>query len=413
MKAYLVLLISLIFTVGCKQEKTKNHLPFSSKIEGGDLCMLLHPKQINELIYQKRILKDFPPGIETILSHTDISSLLNLRTDSLFVVSNLKKLIIYGEINDSKSIDEQRRMWLMNKTTQLDSIANFALFKWESEHVGIAYNDSCFILTHKYDIDQKVNSFINQKTASGKWKEVLKAKSENNNIFAYYSTPDMDSLGVSAILHDTFVDENLAFQIKVNSKEELPFVLENIEKGYRQGNIALNLKFQSKTDNFIEDLLDKAGAKFGLSLKDLTRSEQGVIRFFKGGELSVQKEIIESKLDENFNMIEVKKTITEKVPGFLLEVEGNSKKLQTELMEKGILRKEGKDYQLLYQPALKLSSSEETFRLSTSKDLPSYIMQPPAYWMDLEFLELAVNKINYSPKQLSFTITYTKNKAIQ
>jgi len=411
MKAYIVLLVALVFLSGCKQENTTNHLPFSSRIEGGDLCMLLHPEQINQLIYQKRILKDFPPGIETILSHTDIHSLLNLRTDSLFVVSNLKKFIIYGEINGSSSIDEQRKLWLSNQTTQLDSIANFALFKWESEHVGIAYNDSCFILTHKYDIDQKVNSFIHQKTASNKWREVLKANSKNSTIFAYYSTSAMDSVGVSAMLYDTLVEENLAFQIKVNSKDELPFVLENTDKGYQRGDVAVNLKFQSKSDNFIEDLLDKAGAKFGLSLKDLTRS--GAVRFFKGGEMTIEKEIIESKMDDNFNMIEVKKTITEKVPGFLLEVEGNSKKLKTELMEKGILRKEGKGYQLLYQPALKLNSSEEVFRLSTSEKLPSYMDYPPAYWMDLKFLELVVDKINYSPKQLSFTIAYTKNKAIQ
>ncbi|SFT64739.1 hypothetical protein SAMN05216474_1534 [Lishizhenia tianjinensis] len=401
MKTYIypLLFTALLFLSACGSKK--NELPFSSKIEEGDVCALIHASELQEEILGSQLLNSLP-SLRPFLLNIDLSQLLDFKNDSVFVVSDFKRVAAYVEINSSSRVQEQMNMWFKNVVSQQDSIANFAIYNWERENLSIAFNDSCIIFTHKYDINEKVRHFQKQTLRADAWNRILRSKKAEQNILVYLR--DTLNPELSIFVYDTLINDELALHFTANSSKELPFLLKNLEQGYKKGDIGVNFHYEAKQANRVDHYLYKAMEKVGLHAEKMQNITTGDYRFLKGGETEIKKEIITTEMDENFNTVEVKQVITEKVKGFILELSGNEKAIQTYLEETGVLSKQAQSYQLMYESNLHLNSQEGLFCISSTKERADYSNTPPFMWFHTPLLNFTIPFIDYTSNQVAFTL---------
>jgi hypothetical protein len=92
------------------------------------------------------------------------------------------------------------------------------------------------------------------------------------------------------------------------------------------------------------------------------------VAFRQGGLQTYSEKYIESELDENFNITEVVKYKTIKLPGFSLYMTMNDgyPEFLNRLKVKGILTKPDKRYRLLFSPPLALEQEEGAISLHTA-----------------------------------------------
>ncbi|MDX1445512.1 hypothetical protein, partial [Lishizhenia sp.] len=184
MKKHIYILFSAVLLVLSACGNKSNELPFSSRIEGGDVCALVHTSELQEEILGSQILNSLP-SLRPFLLKVNIAQLLDFKNDSVFIVSDFKRVTAYVEINSPRNIQEQMDVWFKDVVIQQDSIQNFAVYLWEREDMGVAFNDSCIIFTHKNPIAEKVNRFIAQQQRDQAWDRILKTKRSNQKVLAY------------------------------------------------------------------------------------------------------------------------------------------------------------------------------------------------------------------------------------
>lgn len=395
----LLLITALILTSACGSKQ--HEIPFSSKIEDGVVCALIHTNDLQEEILGSQLLNSLP-SLRPFLLKINLAQLLDFKSDSVFLVSDFKRATAYVEINSPRNIQEQMDTWFKDVVAQQDSISDFAVYTWEREDLGIAFNNNCIIFTHKNPIAQKVNRFIAQNQRKATWDRILKTKHRNQKVFAMLRDTLNPQLRIFA--YDTLINEELALHFRAESSQELPFLLENLEQGFKNGDMGVNFHYIAKKTNRVEHYLFKALEKVGLQAENMQRITTGDYRFFKGGEIEIKRDVISTEMDENFNTVEIKKTITEKMKGFSVELSGDEKAIHDYLLDTGVLTKSGNRYQLIYESKLHLNSRKGLFSIGSSENPTPYTSAPPFMWLNTPLLDLTIPFIDYQKHKVSFTL---------
>jgi hypothetical protein len=114
------------------------------------------------------------------------------------------------------------------------------------------------------------------------------------------------------------------------------------------------------------------GEKISFPVNDLMNAWEGDIAFRQGGIERVREKYIESELDENFNVTEVVRYKTVKVPGYsvYLSMNPTNRALIDKLLHKGIMTKQEGKYRMLFSPPLQMSQTDTSLMFHTSKFLP-------------------------------------------
>lgn len=118
--------------------------------------------------------------------------------------------------------------------------------------------------------------------------------------------------------------------------------------------------------------LSKRVKRISFPLDDFLMAWEGDVSFNQGGMISIQESYIESVLDDDFNVTEVKKTKETKVPGFsfLMSTNSHQKEFISKLFARGIIRKTGNVYYVLNSPPLKLNLKPEYMYCYASAAMP-------------------------------------------
>lgn len=121
-------------------------------------------------------------------------------------------------------------------------------------------------------------------------------------------------------------------------------------------------------------IMKRVAQKISFPLQDFLMAWEGSVAFRQGGLQTYSEQYIESELDENFNVTEVVKYKTIKLPGFSLHLVMNPDypEFLNRLKVKGILTKPDKRYRLLFSPPLALEQEKNAIAFHTA----TYYQQP-------------------------------------
>ncbi|MFT6243721.1 MAG: hypothetical protein ACJA0U_000371 [Salibacteraceae bacterium] len=295
---------------------------------------------------------------------------------------------ILFKISDSISVHEG-----INRLTKIidlkDTVVyNRTVYKYSEQRIYFAYGKDWLLVyqggnfkrTYRDILFAKINeippkwrAFLNQESNAGHGiiAQVTTQKLAENGIESILITATNDS---SSLTLNTQINQfdTLAFQIKKSGWNYLPqeFTRTNASIHYDIG------RLRNNPNDPIIRLLTKLGEKINFPVNDLMNAWEGNVAFRQGGIERVEEKYIESELDENFNVTEVVKYKTLKVPGYsvYLSTNASNRQLINKLLNKGIMTKQEGKYRMLFSPPLQMNQTDTSLMFHTSKFLP--VLQP-------------------------------------
>lgn len=241
------------------------------------------------------------------------------------------------------------------------------LLVYQGKSFKRTYHDILFAKNN--EIPPKWRVFLNQESNTGH-RIIAQATTENlaeNGIESVLVsvTNDSSSLTLNAQINQL---DTLAFQIKKSGWNYLPqeFTRTNASIHYDVG------RLRNNPNDPIIRLLTKLGEKINFPVNDLMNAWEGNVAFRQGGIERIQEKYIESELDENFNVSEVVRYKTVKVPGYsvYLSMNATNRQLIGKLLNKGIMTKQEGKYRMLFSPPLQMNQTDTSLMFHTSKSLP-------------------------------------------
>jgi hypothetical protein len=116
----------------------------------------------------------------------------------------------------------------------------------------------------------------------------------------------------------------------------------------------------------------KMGKKISFPTAEFLDAWEGDLSFRQGGLQTVMETYVESELDENFNVTEVRKEKEVKVPGFslLLSTNNQGPRFIQRLLNKGILTMEENKYRFLYSTPLNMKKVQNYYIFHSGQYTP-------------------------------------------
>ncbi|MBI2258416.1 MAG: hypothetical protein HYU67_05905 [Flavobacteriia bacterium] len=215
-------------------------------------------------------------------------------------------------------------------------------------------------------------------------------------IKSVYFAHDTDS--INTYLKGSFVfDQNSPIKLKNNG---LSF------NSQFEGNKSIQFhfdleQFKNNLTHPLWSFLQKYASKIAFPLKSFVKAWEGDIAVVEGGSHLVKETYIETEMDDEFNMVEVKKTKEVLKPGYaiLLSMNEFQKQFVAQLFAKGIMRKQNNRFHILNSPPLKIIQKKDFLFLYSTDFAPKLKNKPlnGGYWTQ--------NGVKYS-----FVVEQTDNK---
>ena len=214
------------------------------------------------------------------------------------------------------------------------------------------------------------------------WKKFSQEKQfQFEKLVIYSNYKGLMDKGISTAMfaHDT---DSSSVKLKVYFRSKVPLAVSTKKEGvafrnyYYTGrlmNIHLNVDRlrMSKNDPFYK-VMNGFSKRVSFPLNSFLNAWEGDISYHQGGSITVKEKVIESVLDENFNVSQVETLKEKKVPGFamLISINKNIHDLLYQLFVKGILRKEGEQLRFLFSPAIKMKLTPNIAYFYSSDNVP-------------------------------------------
>lgn len=226
------------------------------------------------------------------------------------------------------------------------------------------------------------------------WKKFISIKTfQDDKLVVFSNSKKIQKYGIDygIFAHDS---DSLSFKLKslVRSNQDLKVKLKEGGMGIEQNPTAeklLNLhlditEFRKDKKHPIYRWIAKMGRSIGFPTDAFFEAWEGDLSFQQGGTQLVEEEIIETIYDEEFNLVEKRKTQLVPVPGFsvLISVNEKSDVLVSSLFTKGIITKQGQRYRFLFSPPLTLNIVPGSLSAYSAKKPPtlSPISQCSGLW---------------------------------
>jgi hypothetical protein len=212
------------------------------------------------------------------------------------------------------------------------------------------------------------------------WKEFLKLKkfkSENLVVFSNWSKLMDKGIQTAVFAHDA---DSIQIHLKAYIKAKDSLYISKKDKGLafdsklnsnKSINLHLNLdKIKNKPNHPLFVWLRQQSKRISFPFNDFLRAWEGDLSFQEGGNHLIKETVIETVMDDEFNLTEVKKEKDVSVPGYAVIFSMNAfqKEFVSKLFAKGIMTKEANRFRFLGSPPLKINQKPNfLFLYSTDK----------------------------------------------
>jgi hypothetical protein len=148
--------------------------------------------------------------------------------------------------------------------------------------------------------------------------------------------------------------------------------------------IELHLSPQFNTTKTGQQLIGKMhqmGKKISFPTREFFATWAGDLSFREGGAVNATQRIITSEFDEDFNVREVSKFETIKVPGYTVvyNTSDDGKRFINKLFGKGLLRSEAQRLRFLFSPLLSMKYTDPYYFFTSASTFPKQIPDPGNY----------------------------------
>ncbi len=271
-------------------------------------------------------------------------------------------------VNDSSKIKEGIA-FLRQSIPVRDTLVDDRLtYYWPEENAFVSYDRNWLFVYKGTNFERHLKKISRAEKGDivKEWKVFLDRKEfRKQKLVLSAKNKQLSELGIERALfaHD---NDSTSFTVLTYFKSTEPWAFKRKEKGKSlqynaYTNMYLNLhmdvsEFRNATDSPFYKLLSKLSRRISFPFKEFMKAWEGDISFVQGGFQMVTETYIETEMDDDFNLQEVKKTREVKVPGFSLAVSlnKNANRFLERLKEKGILTQEDNEnkYRFLFSPPL-------------------------------------------------------------
>lgn len=210
------------------------------------------------------------------------------------------------------------------------------------------------------------------------WRSFLnRTNFEDSHLVAQWSSKNLDEYGIHSVDVRLQNDSSsITLNGQVHQHDSIAIRLLDSGPTYDKqeytrtlANLHLDVSdLQNRPNDPIVRLLRFLAAKVSFPLQDFLMTWKGSIAFRQGGLQTYSEKYITSELDENFNVTEVTRYKTIKLPGYslYLSMQPTYKDFIDRLMVKGILTKPDRRYRFLFSPPLALQEDSAAIALHTA-----------------------------------------------
>lgn len=291
---------------------------------------------------------------------------------------------ILFKISDSSSVHAGINR--LNKIIGLEDtvVYNRTVYKYSEQGVYFAYGKDWLLVYQGRNFKSSYHDILFAKINEipPKWRAFLNQESTTDHaIIAQATTKNLADNGIESILLSVTNDSSsLTLNAQINQFDTLAFQIKDAGWNYSsqeftRTNASIHCDIERLRNNPNDPIirfLTKLGEKISFPVNDLMNSWEGDIAFRQGGIERVREKYIESELDDNFNVTEVVKYKTVKVPGYSVYLSMNPayRELIDKLLKKGIMTKQEGKYRMLFSPPLQMNQTDTSIMFHTSKFLP-------------------------------------------
>ncbi len=260
------------------------------------------------------------------------------------------------------------------------------VFKNQGSNLYIAYGDDWLMLYNGKNFKRTFHDvlFAKRNEIPPNWRAFLnKAQFNGSPVVAHLTTKTLEAYGISSVDFRVANDStSITLSSSVHQKDSVCVRVKPYGPSYEMQefthtlvNLHLDVSaLRDQPNDPIVKLLKDLAAKISFPVNDFLMTWNGDVAFRQGGLQSYREQFIESALDENFNVTEVVKYKSIKVPGYAayFSMRPNYRDFLNRLSVKGILTKPDQRYRLLFSPPMELHKEDSAFALHTA----TYFQRP-------------------------------------
>jgi hypothetical protein len=262
------------------------------------------------------------------------------------------------------------------------------------------YGKNYLLVFYGTDFGKILNQVLDTKIYKQRnvWKKFLSLKEfQKENLIIYSNWKKLNRFGIETALfaHDS---DSLSFNLKCYLKKKTPFFIKKKSSGIAFNSVANSTKsveihldiekLKVHHEDSMYFSLVQIGRKFGFPINEFINAWNGDLCFSEGGLHKIKEKYITSELDEEFNISDVEKTRVVEVPGYSLLISTNKKGgiFINRLFQKGYLRKDGKQFRVLFSPPLNFIQTPNFISLYSGSLSPKIIFgkQNKVSWTNRE-----------------------------
>lgn len=254
------------------------------------------------------------------------------------------------------------------------------VYKNNESKISIAYGNDWLLIYYGGDFKRTYHDvlFAKRNEIPANWRTFLnKTNFENSPLVGQWASKNLDDYGINSVeLRLKNDSSSITLNAQVRQNDSIAIRLLDEGPTYNQqeftktlANLHLDVSgLKDHPDDPIVRIMKQLTAKISFPLQDFLTTWQGSIAFRQGGLQTYSEKYITSELDENFNVTEVTKYKTIKLPGYslYLAMQPTYSDFIDRLMVKGILTKPDRRYRLLFSPPLALQEDESGIALHTA-----------------------------------------------
>lgn len=273
--------------------------------------------------------------------------------------------------------------------SKFSSIKDTALYEntvYKTKNVYLAYGSDWFLIYSGKNFKRVYHDvlFARRNEIPPNWRSFLnRAKFKNSPIVAKLNTKTLKDFGISHVdLRMRNDSTSMTISTAIHQIDSISIALKPTGPIFKKqeftrvlANVHLDIsKLREKPEDPIIRILKHYANKISFPLNDFLTAWEGDLAMRQGGLQTYREKYIESELDENFNVTEVTKYKSIKVPGYsaYLSMNSNYPKFLERLLTKGILTKPDSRYRFLFSPPLEIEKDEKSIAVHTA----SYYERP-------------------------------------
>jgi hypothetical protein len=335
------------------------------------------------LYYHKVPLRDFF-SYEFILGQSKTYG-LNLQEPAYFFANEAGDWGAVIEVSDSskilQGIERLRKLMDVVDSTMHDK----RVYHFPDQN-GFMYYDRTYMLLYKGNDFKKIHKRVTDckhGDISPVWKAFLREKQFRDERLVIYSNwKKLKDNGIETAIfaHDS---DSISFSLKAYMRNRTPLNVSMKEPGKsfssagytnKMLNVHLDVSnLREHPEDPLYQLMINMGRKISFPTAEFLNVWEGDLSFRQGGFQTIIETYVESELDENFNVTEVRKEKEVKVPGFSLMFSVNEKgpRFIQRLQNKGILTTdENGAHRFLFSPPLQMKKVKNYYVFHSGQYTP-------------------------------------------